>query len=101
MFAFFRARAKLQEEKDKLEQNMRELAEQALMYQRLAARYSVAYAELETEVKVLRRRAKSAPPAAQFDDKEIRILIGLCHPDKHNNDLRALEMTKKLILMRK
>jgi hypothetical protein len=39
------------------------------------------------------------PP--QFTQEEIRRLILLCHPDKHDGKIIAVEMTQKLIRMRK
>lgn len=41
-----------------------------------------------------------APPA-QFTEDEIRTLIQLCHPDKHNGKESAVNITKKLLALRK
>lgn len=40
-----------------------------------------------------------APPP-QFTQEEIRILIQLCHPDKHNGKESAANITKKLLALR-
>lgn len=37
----------------------------------------------------------------QFSQDDIKRLIQLCHPDKHDGKQSAVEMTKKLNLMRK
>lgn len=37
----------------------------------------------------------------QFSQEEIRTLINLCHPDKHNGKESAVEITKKLLNLRK
>jgi hypothetical protein len=44
------------------------------------------------------RPAKATP---QFTDDEIRSLIQLCHPDRHNGKESAVRMTQKLTGMRK
>lgn len=36
----------------------------------------------------------------QFDAEEIKRLIQLCHPDKHNGKPMAVEMTARLVKMR-
>lgn len=36
----------------------------------------------------------------QFSDDEIKTLINLCHPDKHQQKKVAVEMTQKLLAMR-
>lgn len=41
-----------------------------------------------------------APPD-QFTQDELRTLINLCHPDKHNGKETAVEMTQKLLALRK
>ncbi|MCK9338300.1 MAG: hypothetical protein M0P43_10750 [Arcobacteraceae bacterium] len=35
-----------------------------------------------------------------FSKEEIKVLISLCHPDKHENSKKAEEITKKLLSMR-
>lgn len=37
----------------------------------------------------------------QFSEDEIKTLITLCHPDKHQQKQSAVEMTQKLLAMRK
>lgn len=37
----------------------------------------------------------------QFSDSEIRIMIKLCHPDKHGNSADATLMTQTLLGLRK
>lgn len=43
------------------------------------------------------------PSAAesQFSEKDLKILIGLCHPDKHGGKESAHKMTQKLLEMRR
>lgn len=38
---------------------------------------------------------------ANFTPEEIKTLINLCHPDKHNGKESAVEITKKLLTLRK
>jgi hypothetical protein len=44
---------------------------------------------------------KLIAPKKQFSDKEINLLVKLCHPDKHNSSKESEEITKKLLEMRK
>lgn len=37
---------------------------------------------------------------SQFTDKELKILQGLCHPDKHQGADRATEITRKILSLR-
>ena len=37
---------------------------------------------------------------AQLDQSEIKKLISLCHPDKHNGKVVATEMTQRLLELR-
>lgn len=41
------------------------------------------------------------PQGAQISQDEIKTLIQLCHPDKHNGKESAVEITKKLLSLRK
>ena len=36
----------------------------------------------------------------EFNEEEIKILIQLCHPDKHNGKQIAIDITKKLLDIR-
>ena len=38
---------------------------------------------------------------SQFTQTEIRLMIRLCHPDKHGNNRDANEITSKLLRLRK
>jgi hypothetical protein len=38
--------------------------------------------------------------STQFSQDDIRRLIQLCHPDKHDSSKTAVEMTQKLLAMR-
>lgn len=40
-------------------------------------------------------------PAQQFTDEEIKVLISLCHPDRHGGKESATRMTTKLLQMRR
>lgn len=40
-------------------------------------------------------------PNDQFSEEDIRRLLQLCHPDKHDGKQSAVEMTQKLNRMRK
>lgn len=40
-------------------------------------------------------------PASTFTNDEIKTLIRLCHPDKHNGSVAANSITTKLLKMRK
>lgn len=42
-----------------------------------------------------------AQQTTQFTDAELRMLITLCHPDKHAGKESATRMTQKLLAMRK
>ena len=44
-------------------------------------------------------KLESSQPA-QFSQAEIKSLIVLCHPDKHNGKESAVEVTKKLLALR-
>lgn len=51
-------------------------------------------------------RLSDKPPvytnnASDFSDDDLKKLIMLCHPDKHNGKSIATEITTKLLLMRK
>jgi len=35
-----------------------------------------------------------------FSDKDMKTLIHLCHPDKHNNSKMSVDMTSNLLKMR-
>ena len=39
-------------------------------------------------------------PKPQFSQEEIRKLISLCHPDKHDGRQIAIEMTQKLLQLK-
>ena len=39
-------------------------------------------------------------PKPQFSQEEIRKLISLCHPDKHDGRQIAVEMTQKLLQLK-
>lgn len=39
-------------------------------------------------------------PKPQFSQEEIRKLISLCHPDKHDGKQMAVEMTQKLLQLK-
>lgn len=39
-------------------------------------------------------------PKPQFSQEEIRKLINLCHPDKHDGKQMAIEMTQKLLQLK-
>jgi hypothetical protein len=39
--------------------------------------------------------------AKQLDDEDIKRLLMLCHPDKHDGKPMAVEMTQKLLALRK
>lgn len=74
--------AKLQKHIDKLE---RELSD-------------ITYDYYVMEDKLAEVRASTG---GGFDETELKRLISLCHPDKHDGKQSAVEMTQKLIAMRK
>ena len=39
-------------------------------------------------------------PESAFSEEEIKVLIRLCHPDKHQGRAAAVSMTKKLLRIR-
>lgn len=41
-----------------------------------------------------------ASASKQFDKSELRVLISLCHPDKHGGKPSANDMTQRLIILR-
>jgi hypothetical protein len=50
--------------------------------------------------KLFEQSSQSTQPT-QFTDQELKRLIQLCHPDKHNSSQLSVEMTQKLNQMRK
>lgn len=60
-------------------------------------------AALEQRVAILQAELNGARQgsAGQFDDKEIKTLISLCHPDKHGGKESAVSITQKLLKMRR
>lgn len=43
---------------------------------------------------------KPGQDTSQFTSEEIKTLIGLCHPDKHNGSISANKMTTRLLALR-
>lgn len=58
------------------------------------------YCKLEDKYNVLLARPIQTVMAAQFTQDEIKRLIRLCHPDRHNNSDIAKEITQKLLELR-
>lgn len=57
------------------------------------------YFELELKMlQILLREKKPAKPI--FNEKELKQLVALCHPDKHGGSKVAEEMTRKLLALR-
>jgi hypothetical protein len=48
----------------------------------------------------LQELQKAAPKTQTLDQDFLRVLISLCHPDRHSNSASATEATKKLLAMR-
>lgn len=46
------------------------------------------------------RKATQKQVGCQLTQGEIRSLIALCHPDKHNNSLASHKMTQRLLELR-
>lgn len=59
------------------------------------------YCKLDEKYNVLLARPVQTVGAAQFSQEEIKRLIRLCHPDKHNGSEAAHSITQKLLEMRK
>jgi len=59
-------------------------------------------AALEQRIVMLQAELNGARQGAstQFDKKEIKTLISLCHPDKHGGKESAVSITQKLLKMR-
>lgn len=55
----------------------------------------------ESELRTLERNQLKQNSTGQFTDSEIKSLISLCHPDKHNGKASATNITQKLLKMRK
>jgi hypothetical protein len=53
------------------------------------------------EYEKLQDSQKRSENNTQFTDSEIRTLISLCHPDKHDQKQSAVTITQKLTSMRK
>lgn len=73
-----------------------------LQQELLAAQYHVAL--LQSEVNALHMQLAARTIAAsqsQFTKEEIRTLITLCHPDRHDGKDAAKRMTQKLLALRK
>lgn len=55
--------------------------------------------ELQLKMLIIQLRdQKRAKPI--FDEKELKQLVALCHPDKHGGSKVAEEMTRKLLTLR-
>lgn len=65
-------------------------------YNELAARYNRL-----SQLYDLKSESSKKNSVPMFDDDEMRKLIFLCHPDKHNNSVASQELTKKLLQLRK
>lgn len=58
------------------------------------------YNELVDEYNALEKKSKQ-PAQVGFNLDEIKSLIRLCHPDKHNGKQSANDMTVKLLALKK
>ena len=94
MFAFFNQRQKLKEENAQLKTELDELQIDISVQKFFVSEYRREISRLRVEV-----RRMNTP--TQFNSEEIKSLIRLCHPDKHNNSDTATRMTQKLLGMRK
>jgi hypothetical protein len=56
--------------------------------------------ELERERLFGARSRSTSSVLSNFDDKEIKTLLSLCHPDKHDGKESAVRMTQKLLELR-
>jgi hypothetical protein len=61
---------------------------------------------LEELLRMAREKAMKMTPEIKkvshnFTQEEIKKLLMLCHPDKHNGKQMAVEMTQKLLALRK
>lgn len=52
-------------------------------------------------IKQLINKLNDSKSGVTFSQDEIRTLISLCHPDKHNNSDRSNVMTQRLLELRK
>ena len=79
-------------------------------YKALYFRYSRKYDKLLDEWNALIEKINAKGGEAflnksdvslQFSDEDLKRLLMLCHPDKHDGKQMAIDMTQKLIAMRK
>lgn len=75
-------------------------------YRELRNKYDYLHGEWNTLVNRINAKGgesflDSEPKSSQFDKGEIKQLLFLCHPDKHGDNPRATEITKKLLELRK
>lgn len=79
----------------------KEWAAVAGMYKRQYEQASQMYLVMNkafTELQHLYATTRKGQPA--FNEDEMRKLLALCHPDKHDGKPMAVEMTQKLLAMR-
>lgn len=56
--------------------------------------------KLHAEISYL-KQTRVTPRSSEFSDEEIRALIRLCHPDRHNGSEAATRMTGRLLQLRR
>ena len=74
----------------------------------LATHYKTEHSKLVAEWNALVRRVNAKggeefldSPSTQLTQDEIKKLLQLCHPDKHGGKQLAVDMTARLLLLRK
>lgn len=89
--------------KKKYEHQQNELARAARINESLRARRDQLHRELDDahiEIYILHDKLAEKQTSRGFTSEQLRVLIQLCHPDKHGGKTSAVEMTKILNSMR-
>lgn len=69
-------------------------------YERRLAIFQRVNDSLERDVRLLTKRMEIMREESTLDSTNLRRLIQLCHPDRHNSSKLSIEMTQLLVKMK-